>query len=336
MSGRCQSRSVIESIGEMGYYVPMYTHGLPIREFGIATGNINSFWFATIFDGEKLTHYELGNRTEIRALINSLSNEKHFTVLNTLNRSMKKRYSAFKNLTLVYAHTLDHRIDLAREAELGVNALREIVAEKYQDDPRVKMSIPSTASYEPTVEEPAQEQEVSGSVVLYTDASQSIENNGYAVYGWVREPDKAKTDTVEFNFGVTRRFESDHIEALAIVSAVVDNEGKESIVILSDSKHGADLARRVFNEVKDGGIITNKFISRYINRNTLKEILDKTTVSIRWVKGHSGNKWNDLVDHLVLSTRHDVDELFLHDDEELRDRASKRVSKWLRHNRRRS
>lgn len=188
----------------------------------------------------------------------------------------------------------------------------------------------STAESEDRNIEAADEPKEIRSVTVYTDASQSLDGSGGAVCGWVKHPNK--DNTFEFDFLVTRWYDSNPLETLAILHAIVSFRDYDSITVYTDSQNGIKAALKVLAQVRNGGIINEPFLRHYIKKQELAEAAVSTRIKIEWVKGHSGNRWNECANYLVTSVRHDIDELFLFDRQELIDNAKDRITRWLKRN----
>lgn len=166
---------------------------------------------------------------------------------------------------------------------------------------------------------------------VYTDASQALDGASAGVLGWIKQPDHSKPDMVEFGFTITRQFDSTRLEALGILTAILANKDIGHLTIYSDSINGAKLALETIRQVRNNEIIGDAFLRGHIRRSILTDVVTAMVIKIKWVKAHAGYKWNECVNHLVISTRHNVDELFLFDEEDLRSRAETHLKSWLFH-----
>jgi len=90
-------------------------------------------------------------------------------------------------------------------------------------------------------------------------------------------------------------------EAAAIIEGIklAQKHGFSSIRIYTDSKSLVQVA----NRGKGGTKMTRKFVKAL---STLKNLI---AISIKWVKGHSGQKWNTLCDKLARNASWSITDL---------------------------
>ncbi len=146
-------------------------------------------------------------------------------------------------------------------------------------------------------------------ITIYTDGS-ALGNPGNGGYGIVLMAGKFYK---ELNQGY-RMTTNNRMELLAVIVALETlKEGGHNVMIYSDSKYVIDSIEKrwVFGWVKKGfkGKKNSDLWKRFL------KIYPKNTVNFTWVKGHAGNKYNEVVDKLAVKAAYDkenhlVDEWF--------------------------
>lgn len=172
------------------------------------------------------------------------------------------------------------------------------------------------------------------SILLYTDASQSLDNEGWAVSGWVNaDPHRPfkKTRDPEFGISIQRFYDIDNMEALAILLAIVENPGYDNYTIKSDSQNGIKIARNEINRVMNSGHYGNKFFRPIVSPRELQKILADASIKIEWVKAHNGDVWNEGIDKIVVIGRHKAGEdIFLMQADELKSKLTEEWHKYVK------
>ena len=298
---------------------------LPRRDIAVSLGNVGRMYFLVVADSSGVRRFSLGT-TDYNPVLDTilvslcLPNEQTFfwstakPVLDraeTLDLSIHKPDDSSRELfSVCRKESSAFRADL--ESPTG---RAEVVVE----------AAPDKAVPEPVVPEKAVEPET----VIYTDASRALTGRSKTVYGWLVQPADGKAASVVFDFKAVRYYETNRIEALGILSAIVANGDKKNLVIYSDSKAGAVLANQIIDDVRGRKGVEDWFIQRHIKRPELAAALSGMTVDIRWVKGHTGNLWNECIDIIVTSVRHQVNASETVPKDELVKKARARVAKHL-------
>ncbi len=146
-------------------------------------------------------------------------------------------------------------------------------------------------------------------ITIYTDGS-ALGNPGNGGYGIVLMAGKHYK---EINQGY-RMTTNNRMELLAVIVALETlKEGGHNVHIYSDSKYVIDSIEKkwVFGWVKKGfkGKKNADLWKRFL------KIYPKNQVSFTWVKGHAGNKYNEVCDQLAVKAaynkeNHLIDEWF--------------------------
>lgn len=132
-------------------------------------------------------------------------------------------------------------------------------------------------------------------VLVATDAS--MRRHGHlAGCAWVRADLMCETEVLEVNDIVTAEL---HAIRMAL-SAHRDARGE--LVIESDCKLAALLANAARSGLIDGGSSAVRRVQREISALRMEP-----QVQIRWVRGHSTNRLNEIADRLAVLTRRDDD-----------------------------
>jgi ribonuclease HI len=136
-------------------------------------------------------------------------------------------------------------------------------------------------------------------VIIYTDGA--CENNPGGPGGWAFLVVGSDLDA-EFQLsGGEESTTNNRMELQAIIEALNYFKSPRSIKIISDSKYAIGscsewlIGWKSKNWIKsDGSEVKNIDLLE-----SLDELISFHEVSFRWVKGHSGNKYNDIVDELA-------------------------------------
>jgi ribonuclease HI len=140
--------------------------------------------------------------------------------------------------------------------------------------------------------------------VIYTDGACSG-NPGPGGWGWVRlEGEGTNFPMVAQNCGGEKNTTNNRMELMAAIEGLRALSVKECVTIITDSKYVKQgMTEWIQNWKKKNWIGSNK---QPVKNRDLWEELDRLCSEIkdlewRWVKGHSGNTWNEVVDQLAVS-----------------------------------
>jgi len=144
-------------------------------------------------------------------------------------------------------------------------------------------------------------------ITVYTDGS-ALGNPGNGGYGIVLMAGKFYK---EINQGY-RMTTNNRMELLAVIVALESlKEGGHHVKIFSDSKYVIDSVEKkwVFGWVKKGfkGKKNADLWRRFL------KIYPKNDVAFTWVKGHAGNKYNEVCDQLAVKAAYDTDNHLIDD-----------------------
>ena len=155
------------------------------------------------------------------------------------------------------------------------------------------MSLPRSSSRAPRLARvavvPAE-----GETVVYTDGS-CLGNPGPGGWGWALGSER-------YASGAEPRTTNQRMELFAVLDALRSNTGLVEIV--SDSTYVVNCfkdrwwqgwRRRGWKNSK-GGPVANRDLWEPLIELAVASV---TPVTFRWVKGHSGDRWNDRVDELA-------------------------------------
>jgi ribonuclease HI len=134
-------------------------------------------------------------------------------------------------------------------------------------------------------------------ITIYTDGG-CINNPGPGGYGVVI---KNKKRTKELSGGY-RLTTNNRMELSACIVALSDLKKSSSVLLYSDSKYVVDgISKGWAEKWRSNNWMRNK-TEAAINPDLWGQLLDlckKHEVEFKWVKGHSGNKWNEWCDQLA-------------------------------------
>lgn len=143
---------------------------------------------------------------------------------------------------------------------------------------------------------------------IYTDGS-CVPNPGFGKYGFVAViEDKEKNETIVNEFCKSEsNTTNNRMEMKAIVSALEYAINlKEKVTIYSDSQLSVDTYNKWMDKWHAFGWKRKK---NSLNKSEVKnlDVVQELWIlkskakhcELKWIKGHSGHKWNDYVDHLV-------------------------------------
>lgn len=106
---------------------------------------------------------------------------------------------------------------------------------------------------------------------------------------------------------------NNEMELTALVSALKLLKSPSILMIFSDSKYVVDAINKNWlnNWLKNGSIYTRPNSSLWLE---LVEELSKHEYTFYWVKGHNGDKYNELCDELAVKQRDKMYQLYGGDD----------------------
>ena len=132
---------------------------------------------------------------------------------------------------------------------------------------------------------------------VYTDASVAAVGKGVGISGWVRRTRKANRKP---EYGIQRYdgLNINHLETNAIVEAIINNTDTEVLNIHSDSKNAI---RTVQTLIESSELPKGYRSALEPYRVKIQALMDQEELKINftWVKGHSDNTWNNIVDQMV-------------------------------------
>ncbi len=140
-------------------------------------------------------------------------------------------------------------------------------------------------------------------ITIYTDGS-ALGNPGNGGYGAVLMAGKHYKELSE-GYKLTT---NNRMELLAVIKGLEQLKGEgHNVTIYSDSKYVVDAIKKgwVFNWVKQGfkGKKNSDLWKRFL------KIYPKHNVKMVWVKGHAGNKYNEVCDQLAVKAANDKEHL---------------------------
>jgi len=147
-------------------------------------------------------------------------------------------------------------------------------------------------------------------IYIYTDGGCSnnpkSKHHKYGAWAFVVIKDD---DLIHFDHGDAHNVTSNIMELTAITKGLQwlrDNNITDKVIVLSDSKYcitGLNLWLKQWIDQKwystSGKPIANQQLWQYLN--SLK--LSLPNVTFKWVRGHAGNQWNEMVDQLCWDAR---------------------------------
>lgn len=103
-------------------------------------------------------------------------------------------------------------------------------------------------------------------------------------------------------YGGEENTTNNRMELLATIKAIEEVKGDESLEIYTDSKYVRDGITLWIHKWKQNGWRTSdkKPVKNIDLWQHLDKIIVKKSIQWQWVKGHSGDKYNDLVDKLAV------------------------------------
>jgi ribonuclease HI len=133
-------------------------------------------------------------------------------------------------------------------------------------------------------------------ITIYTDGA-CLGNPGFG--GWAAVL-MYKNHYKEIS-GSQKEATNNQMELMAVIEALKALKKKSDVKIFSDSKYVKDgITKWIFNWKKNGWKTANK---KPVKNYELWQVLDSETskhnIEWIWVKGHSGNHYNEIVDKLA-------------------------------------
>lgn len=108
----------------------------------------------------------------------------------------------------------------------------------------------------------------------------------------------------EFYEGYTHTT-NNRMELMGVIKALENTDEGSSVLIISDSKYVVDGCSKWMRNWKARGWIIGKTLRQAQPLKnldlwwTIDELMAKRSVEFQWIKGHSGNEWNELADKLA-------------------------------------
>lgn len=257
-----------------------------VQEIGFAFSTVAGVSFVTVASAGDVAIHIIEDSKTVESVMRGLRMEDTATVISTYSADVPSCRNIAR-LTVIPAHRGNSILaDAARSA-----------ARVYGNELMVAGTLTTavSASYETTYAD------------VYTDASQSRDNDGYGVSGWVRA--FGNMDVIDDGFGYmfTEHSDTDRLEALGILAAIVAHKDFDEVNIFSDSTHGIRKAWSIIRDIRSGKIIRDEFMDDYISSAAIAVAVNSTVINMTWVKSHSDNLWNNAVDRLVVFVRKSID-----------------------------
>jgi ribonuclease HI len=124
--------------------------------------------------------------------------------------------------------------------------------------------------------------------VLYTDGS-CIPNPGPGGWAFVALPNPLDESPIEWHVsGGDPKSTNNRMELQAVIEALMFCHDKKEYIIYSDSQYVIKCAKGIYARKKNTDIWTN-----------YDKVSKGKVIEWEWVKGHSGDKYNEIVDHLA-------------------------------------
>lgn len=130
--------------------------------------------------------------------------------------------------------------------------------------------------------------------IAYTDGgcqNKSIYGEGGSSYLIIHNGEVVKTASKGF-----LRTTSNRMEMLAIISAVCSVPEGSDLTVFSDSQYAINVFSGIWNPKKNRDLIIK--YNEYIK--------SLSSVSFRWLKGHNGNKYNEMVDSMCTNSINEI------------------------------
>lgn len=127
--------------------------------------------------------------------------------------------------------------------------------------------------------------------IAYTDGgcqNTSVYGEGGSAYLIIHRGEVVKTASKGFLYTTNNR-----MEMLAIISAVCSVPEGSDLTVYSDSKYAINVFSGIWKPKKNRDLII-KYNERV------------KTVCFRWVKGHNGDKYNEMVDSMCTNSMNDI------------------------------
>ena len=138
-------------------------------------------------------------------------------------------------------------------------------------------------------------QEIPGSWKLFTDGGCRVNPGGLGGWGAVLIPPNSDTPRARLS-GVDPTTTNNRMEMMALINGLREVPAGESVTIFTDSQY-------LIWAVQDWPVASRKSKEKAKNKDLLEQIsncLDRLGTSrCVWVKGHSGDRWNEECDKLA-------------------------------------
>lgn len=130
--------------------------------------------------------------------------------------------------------------------------------------------------------------------IAYTDGgcqNTSVYGEGGSAYLIIHRGEVVKTASKGFLYTTNNR-----MEMLAILSAVFSVPDGSDLVVFSDSQYAINVFSGAWKATKNRDLII-----KYTER-----IKSLSSVTFRWVKGHNGDRYNEMVDSMCTNSMNDI------------------------------
>jgi ribonuclease HI len=119
-------------------------------------------------------------------------------------------------------------------------------------------------------------------MIAYTDGSIEINSGGIGAWSYVLiQGDKF----IQSNVGIEKNSTNNRVELMGIIEAAKVESVK---LIYSDSQYSINVLSGLWKSKMNLDLIVPG-----------KELIKNKIIELKWIKGHSGHKWNDLADYLA-------------------------------------
>lgn len=133
--------------------------------------------------------------------------------------------------------------------------------------------------------------------IAYTDGgcqNTSVYGEGGSAYLIIHKGEVVKTASKGFLYTTSNR-----MEMLAIISAVCSVPEGSDLIVYSDSKYAINVFSGIWKPKKNRDLII-----KYNER-----VKTLSSVYFRWIKGHNGDKYNELVDSMCTNSINEIVQL---------------------------
>lgn len=138
-------------------------------------------------------------------------------------------------------------------------------------------------------------------VEIYTDGS-CLRNPGGPSGSGVVMIYKQNVKVISYGLGESTNNRAELVAIQKALEAVKFNKRHYKITVFTDSKYAIGVLSGRMKAVKNTDLI----------HDIRQDLLEFTNIEFKWVKGHNGNKWNEVADRLALmASKGPKDSLFV-------------------------